>query len=302
LTVRAKASWGVPLGLLFTALIGAIDWLLVRRLFWHDLANQQINLISFLLGLLLLLSLPLLAVVVHQTLNCATLRYHLDRNGIVIRWGGTQRTIPIGAVQQILPGSQIQGVITHRRGLRWPGHERGMGRIPGIGQVHFLATRPWPDQLLLVTPTQSFAISPRSPEKFQEAFTARRELGPNRLVEMQASRAGWLTWPFWTDHTARALLGTALIINLGLFAYLSLRFPRLDLQLPLHFNSLGQVDRIGDKMELFALPIIGLIMLGTNLALGLALYKRERAGAYLLWGSAAGAQILFWLATFSLIP
>jgi hypothetical protein len=55
-------------------------------------------------------------------------------------------------------------------------------------------------------------------------------------------------------------------------------------------------------MELFALPIIGLIMLGTNLALGLALYKRERAGAYLLWGSAAGAQILFWLATFSLVP
>jgi Bacterial PH domain/Domain of unknown function (DUF1648) len=302
LTVRAKASLGVPLGLLFMTLLGAVDWLLLRHLLWHDLANQQINFLSFLLGLLLLLSLPLLAVLAHQTLNCATLRYYLDRNGFVIRWGGTQRVIPIGAVQQILPGDQIQGTITHRHGLHWPGHERGRGRVPGIGQVEFLATRPWPDQLLLVTPRQSFAISPRSPERFQEAFTRRRELGPNRLVEMKASRAGWLTWPFWTDRTARVLLGAALIINLGLFAYLCLRFPRLDLQLPLHFNSLGQADRIGDKMELFALPIIGLIMLGTNLALGLVLYKRERAGAYLLWGSAASAQILFWLATLSLIP
>ena len=80
------------------------------------------------------------------------------------------------------------------------------------------------------------------------------------------------------------------------------RFPNLDAQLPLHFTSLGQADRIGTKLELFALPIIGVIILGTNLVLGLALYKRERAGSYLLWGSAATAQALFWLATFSILP
>ncbi len=73
------------------------------------------------------------------------------------------------------------------------------------------------------------------------------------------------------------------------------------LQLPLHFSSLGQVDRIGGKIELFALPIIGLIILGTNLIAGLILYKWERAGAYLLWGSAAAVQILFWLATLGLL-
>ena len=56
------------------------------------------------------------------------------------------------------------------------------------------------------------------------------------------------------------------------------------------------------KRQLFALPIIGLIILGTNLALGLLLYRRERAGSYLLWGAAAAAQALFWLATFSIVP
>jgi len=75
----------------------------------------------------------------------------------------------------------------------------------------------------------------------------------------------------------------------------------LDLQLPLHFNSLGQADRIGTKTELFALPIIGLIILVTNLVLGLGLYRREKAGSYLLWGAAAAAQTLFWLATFSIV-
>jgi uncharacterized membrane protein len=98
------------------------------------------------------------------------------------------------------------------------------------------------------------------------------------------------------------LLGAAVLVNLALFGYLSARFPGLDFQLPLHFNNLGYVDRIGAKVELFALPIIGLIILGTNLVLGLLLYRRERAGSYLLWGSSAVVQGLFWLATFSLVP
>jgi hypothetical protein len=55
-------------------------------------------------------------------------------------------------------------------------------------------------------------------------------------------------------------------------------------------------------MELFALPIIGLIVLGGNLVLGLGLYLRERAGSYLLWGAAAAVQALFWLAAFSIVP
>ncbi|MGD8820547.1 MAG: DUF1648 domain-containing protein, partial [Anaerolineae bacterium] len=98
------------------------------------------------------------------------------------------------------------------------------------------------------------------------------------------------------------LLGAAIVVNLGLFGYLSARFPGLDVQLPLHFNAEGMVDRIGNKTELFALPIIGLLILGVNLVLGLILYRRERAGSYLLWGAAAAVQTLFWLATFSILP
>jgi hypothetical protein len=301
LTQRARFSWGVPLGLLFIGLVTVLDSWLVSRLLNQAIRAQQIDFAAFLTGLLVLGTVPLYLLLLYQTVSCLTLRYTLDRNGVVIRWAGTEQVIPIRNIQRIVPGREL-GNQGRRRGLRWPGHERGQGRIPGLGRTRFLATLPLKRQLLLVTPTQTFGISPRDPEGFLQAFEARKELGPNRLLLQEIHHAPWSTWGIWTDGTARALLGVATIINLGLFGYLSVRFPGLDFQLPLHFNSLGQADRIGIKTELFALPIIGLIILGTNLVLGLVLYKRERAGSYLLWGSAATVQALFWLAAFSIVP
>ena len=301
MTWRAKFSIGALLGLLFSSLVVILDiWLLKLLLDW-GIRARQINILTFLLALIVLLSIPVLLVLIYQTVSCLTLRYHLDRNRVAIRWAGNEWQIPIRDIQQILPGSQLGDAIVRRRGLRWPGHERGVGSVPGLGRTRFFATRPLSEQLLLVTPGWSFGISPRDAEGFVQAFQARRELGPNRLLGQEFHPASWSTWRLWTDQTAWALVGAAVAINLMLFGYLCARFPNLDAQLPLHFNSLGQVDRIGTKMELFALPIIGLLILGVNIFLGLVLYKRERAGSYLLWGSAATVQALFWLATFSIV-
>jgi len=301
LTRRAAFSVGAPLGFLFIVLVLAVDgWLLVWMIN-DSVRPQEINLVTYLVGLVALVSLPVLVVLAYQVASCLTLRYHLDRNGVVVRWAGNEQIIPIRDIQQIVPGHELKNPPVRRRGLRWPGHERGAGMVPGIGRTHFLATRGLAQQLLLVTPGLAFAISPDDPEGFLQGLTVRRELGPNRLLERELHKARLLTWPIWRDETAWVLLGAAVAINLALFGYLSIRFPGLDFQLPLHFNNLGQADRIGTKMELFALPIIGLIILGTNLLLGLVLYRRERAGSYLLWGSATAAQALFWLATFSIV-
>ncbi len=302
MTRRATFSVGAPLGLLSITIILGMDGLLLSWLIKASIRPQEISFLSYLVGLIVLLSLPILAVLAYQVVSCLTLRYHLDRNGIVVRWAGNEQIIPIRDIQQIVLGHELKNPPVRRRGLRWPGHERGEGMVPGVGRTRFLATQPLPGQLLLVTPGLAFAISPRDPERFLQGFAARQELGPNRLLGRELRQAGWLTWPVWTDETAWMLLGAAVVINLALFGYLSARFPGLDFQLPLHFNNLGQADRIGTKIELFALPIIGLIVLGTNLILGLALYRRERAGAYLLWGAATAAQALFWLATFSIVP
>jgi hypothetical protein len=288
-------------GLLFVGLVVTLDGWLLNRLVDQAIRAQEIGFFSFIGGLVVLLSIPLLVALIYQTLSCLTLRYHLDRNGVIVRWCGTEQIMPIRDIRRIFPASQLAGPTVRRRGLHWPGHERGEGLIPGIGRTRFLATQPLARQLLLVVPGLTFGISPDDPGEFVKAFESRRELGPNRLVEQEIRRASWFTWPLWRDRTAWVLVGAAGIINLGLFGYLSARFPGLDTQLPLHFNNEGMADRIGTKGELFALPIIGLIILGTNLILGLILYRREKAGSYLLWGAAAAAQALFWLATLSIV-
>jgi hypothetical protein len=293
---------GGLVGLLVIGVIVGVDGLLLNLLVGESIRDQQINFLTFLMALIVLFSVPVLLLAVYQTVSLVTLRYRLDRNGVFVRWFGSEQIIPIRDIQRIIPGRQLGGGIVRRRGLRWPGHERGVGLVPGIGRTRFLASRPLVGQLLLVTPGKAFGISPRDPDGFVKAFEARQSLGPNRLLEQEVHRARWLTWPLWADSTAWTLLGAAAAINLGLFGYLAALFPGLDFQLPLHFNRLGQADRIGTKMELFDLPIIGLIILGTNLALGLLLYRRERAGSYLLWGAAAAVQALFWLAAVSIVP
>ncbi len=299
---RAKFSVGGLVGLLLVGPIAVLDSWLLNLLINQSFRAQRINFLTFFIGLTLLVSIPVVLVLVYETVSWLTLRYYLDRNGVVVRWFGVERIIPIRDIQQIVPGHRLGKTVVRRRGLHWPGHERGEGLVPGIGRTSFLATRPLTEQLLLVTPGRAFSISPRDPEGFLQGYEMRRELGPNRLLESEDRRAPWLSWPFWFDQTAWVLLGAAAVINLALFAYLCARFPGLDFQLPLHFNNLGEPDRIGTKTELFALPIIGLIILSTNLALGGVLYNRERAASYLLWGAAAAVQALFWLATFSIVP
>ncbi len=307
MTWRSKFSVGGLIGLLVVGVIVGLDALLLKLLLGERIGEQQMSFVSFLLAMLVLLSLPILLVALYHTIGLVTLRYKLDRNGVFVCWFGSSRlgseqTIPIRDIQRIIPGSELGGVVVRRRGLRWPGHERGVGMVPGIGRTRFFASRPLDEQLLLVTPGSAFGISPDDPEGFLEAFEARQKLGPNRLLVQDLRHARWLTWALWKDSTAWTLLGVSALINLSLFGYLTALFPGLDPQLPLHFNRLGQADRIGTKMELFALPIIGLIILGTNLALGLILYRRERAGSYLLWGASAAVQALFWLAAVSIIP
>ena len=302
MTWRAKFSVGGLVGLLLIGPIVALDIWLLNVLINQGIRAQQISFLTFLMGLVELLSVPVLLVLIYQTASWLTLRYRLDRDGVVVSWFGAEQIIPIRDIQRIVPGREFGGTVVRRRGLRWPGHERGDVLVPGIGRTRFLATRPLAEQLLLVTPGQAFAISPHDPDGFISAFESRQKLGPNRLLVQTVRRARWLTWPLWTDQTAWVLLGAAVVVNLGLFGYLCLRFPGLNFFLALHFNSMGDPDRIGTKIELFALPIIGLIILGTNLGLGLLLYRRERAGSYLLWGAAAVVQALFWLAAFSIVP
>src|SRR5574337_845610 len=66
------------------------------------------------------------------------------------------------------------------------------------------------------------------------------------------------------DRALQLLLVLTLLVNLALLAFLALRFDALPDPLPLHFDAMGQPDRIDVKSGIFALPLIGLIVLMLN--------------------------------------
>ena len=98
------------------------------------------------------------------------------------------------------------------------------------------------------------------------------------------------------DRLVHVLLAMGLLLNLALFAYIGWRYRALPESLPLHFDILGQPDRLGVRSEIFKLPAIGLLLLVLNSLFGLAIYRWEKLGAYLLLGVTIIAQVLFWLA------
>jgi len=112
--------------------------------------------------------------------------------------------------------------------------------------------------------------------------------------------------PEWLRDALRdryfwAMLIVALLLNLGLFAFLFVLLPQLPPLVPLHFDSARAPDRIEANFAIFTLPQIGLVIIGLNFALGAAAYRRETLVSYLLNGVAIGAQFLLWFAAIDIV-
>jgi len=255
----------------------ALDALLLSYL-----RQSQINLLFFVFALLVTLSLPLLALLSYLIYALFSLRYHVHRDALTIVWGATQRVIPMGSIRKVMRGGEV-GEDIKVRGVSWPGHLVGCGQIEGIGRALVYATEPLARQLLVVTPTLAYGISPANLDGFLDAFDIRQHIGPIRLVSFEQRQPRFLSWPVWRDRLAHLLLGLGLVVNLILFAYLCWLCPALG------------------RTELLKLPAIGLATLIINASFGILIHTRQRVGACLLWGGALVVQFLAWLATVNMI-
>ena len=103
------------------------------------------------------------------------------------------------------------------------------------------------------------------------------------------------------DRLVHVLLALGLLLNLALFAYIGWRYRALPESLPLHFDILGQPDRLGVRSEIFKLPAVGLLLWVLNSLFGLAIYRWQKLGAYLLLGVTTVVQALFWLAALNIM-
>ena len=291
---KPRRSVGGLVGLAAILFLVAVDGLLLSRL------RGPVSLASFFIALAVAASLPFLALLGYWLYGYFSLRYRLDRNALTIVWGATRQIVPMASIQRVVRGEELGGRVDIE-GMNWPGYWVGHGRVEGIGLVLLYATRPLAEQLLVVTPTLAYGISPDEPEKFLQAFELRRRLGPLQRVSQESHQPGFLTWPIWQDRLAHLLGALGLLANAALFAYLCWRYPALPAFLPLRFDALGQTDRIAPRSEVFKLPFIGLLALTANCGLGFLVHRRERFGSYLLLAGAFLVQILLWLAVLGIV-
>ncbi len=286
---------GFLAGMGLVAGIVVLDALLIR---W--ITCKPVDLLTFILGLIVAFSLPALVLMAYWLYSLVGMRYTLDRNGLVITCGATKQTVPMNSIRQVIPGA---GHVLEGRmhGVRWPGYWLGHGHLAGLGLTLFYATVPLDEQLLLVTPTLTYAISPADVKAFIRALETRRQLGILQRWSQESQQARFATWPIWSDRVGHVLLGLGLLLSAGLFAYLCWRYPSLPSIVPLHFDAAGAVDRSGARSSLFILPLIGLLIWGGNGALGLLLRAREYVAAYLLWSGTLLVQVLLIVVMFALL-
>jgi hypothetical protein len=189
----------------------------------------------------------------------------------------------------------------HPPPLRWPGYQIGWGQHERLGQVAFYTRQASPDSHFVLTDSVAYAISPADPEGFRQALELRRSLGPVHRLQPEIGASLFLGLSFWSDRLAHGLWVGALALNLGLFAYLCTLYPSLPPIMPVHFDALGEADRLAPALVLFTVPAIGALGLLLNGFVGFLIHPRQRLGTLLLWGSTAVIQCYLWIAVLGIL-
>jgi hypothetical protein len=292
---KPPKALGLGIGLVIVLTIIGIDAFLIRSMF-----GQSIGFNLYLIGLLFTISLPLLALWVYWYYGLLTLRYYLDRNALEIVCNTSRYVIPMDAIQRIVPGNEVV-VAKGFRGVGWPGYLMGHLMLEGLGLMMVQSTEPLERQLVVVTDSLCYGISPSQAERFLEDFAARRALQPMRHITSSVEYAPFVAAPVWRDRWFWGIATLAILGCVALFGLIFRSYGQLPERIPLHFDARGQVDRIVAKSGFLVVPEIGALTLAINGLLALILHQHERLGAYLLISMAVVIQIVLWLATWGIL-
>jgi hypothetical protein len=255
----------------------------------------------------ILLDLVFVALLAYWSVAALRLRYRLDRNGLMIWWGASCLVVPMERIRSIVPGSEVNADGDERagwqafRGLSWAGLRVGHARFSDGRPVRVLSTGPLSESAVVFTPDHAYVVSPRDQAAFIQAWQVRRPLGPTQYWREEEQRSRLLGLSIWRDRMAWTLVGLGLLANLSLHVYLTFVFDQLPQMLPVHFNVVGQADRIASRTEVLRFPQVALVMLVLDLILGFVTYRRQRVAAYLIWGGGLVLQWLVWGAVLTIV-
>lgn len=290
-----EVRWGWTAGLAVGVILIAVAVALVALAL-----IQPITIWTFFLGLGAVGALAVIIRLIYQLWGLINASYEMDRNAVVIHWGGIQHKIPMASVQTVLQGADVTG-LRMRPGLRWPGYFVGLGEAREIGPVLFFATRPLHAQIIIRTAGMAYAISPKDLEEFLQAFRERLDMGPTQEVEESSTHPAFLDWVIWQDRLGLNVLLGSLTLLVLLVGVLCWRYPHLPPEIVMRFSPTDEALLVAAASRIFYIALLGLIFLVINGGLGLLLYHRERTAAYFLWTGLLAVQGGLWAAAISIL-
>ncbi len=219
----------------------------------------------------------------YWTYSCLTLKYFLDRNGLIIHWGDIRQVVPMDRIERLVPGRELPAPKV--TGVSWLGHHVGHGPVEGLGDAIFYATHGSHEELLyVVTPEQTYAISVADEVQFTEQLQGHQKLGQVVSLPQVTERHSVAALPFWHDTLAQILALAVIAGFVVMLGYVFQQYPGV----PEKFA----VQGFGDKSDLLSIPITGLGLLAVSLVLGFMLHALDRAAGYVLFLAGIGTQIV----------
>ena len=286
--VSIQRGWIVGL-ILIAVLLSATVGLVVYAV------SSPINIWLFVIIMLAVATLGSAIRLVYQLWGLMTASYSMDRNAVIIHWGGTEHTVPMALISEVISGSDLQN-LKIRPGIRWPGCFLGIGKADDIETILFYATEFPSQQVILRTKTVAYAISPADLETFLPALRERLEMGPTQEVEEKSTHPPFLDWAIWHDRWGWGLLLGAFTLLVTFVGFLCWRYPYLPSQIGLRFSASGEPMLLTSKNRIFYLSLLGLIFTILNGSIGLFLYHRLRAAAFFLWSGLLTSLAALWVA------
>ncbi|MBX6753177.1 MAG: DUF1648 domain-containing protein [Thermorudis peleae] len=295
---------------------------------------EHSTLIRILIGLAAVAAVGASGFLAYLLIGYFSMRYSIVGRELWIQWAHQRHRVPIERITYAGPAAPILGLARNRRLRFWPGYYVDQ-LDTALGTVHVVATQSLSRQLLVSTDTAHFAISPMHSAEFLEQLTlaqravqqtwspqaAKRQITgslPRVSLEeaqprtMRSSVAllrrarpiSHLPSPVQVvrdDPLLRTFLILAVLLNVGLILLLLIEYNRLPQTLVLHWNANGLPDRIGDRQEIWILPIITTLVTVANLVLAWVLFQIDRMAARFLVGLTSLVHLVTWVALFSVI-
>lgn len=286
---------GLIVGFLILVTIAGVVALLT-----HSVIGQDPGPSAYVTGLFLVLSAPLLVLWLYWYYGLATMRYYLDRNALVIACGVVRHIVPMESVRAIVSGADVP-LADDLHGVSWPGCLMGSAQTRDHGRLAVYSTEPLDRQLVVITDSLCYGISPQQGERFLEEWAAQRDLGPLRQVEQERAYIPFAAMAIWKDRAYWAAMIAGLLASVALFGLISSRFGALPDRLALYLSPQREVFRIVGKAELYLFPAIGTVIAIANAVVGLLVHRRERLAAHLLAAMTAALQAPLWIVALSVM-